>query len=308
MKTQILKSIFLFCILHFAPARQFIMALVLAGGFCISSNAQIVYTDVNPDLTSTGAYNLDLNNDGINDFVIKHTSSLAIGLFCPGGTRTNNAVRVTPLGSNQVLDTIYSAVNYSRKLLLNTVIDSSTLTWKNDSNQIIRTSTFSCFGGAGGYHWVNSTSGYWLGSTDGYLGLKLIFSGNTYFGWLRMSVPSTAISFALKDYAYNSVPNQFILAGDTGTTTTGIIHNNFQANSLSVYPNPGTNSVTIKFPSDKAGEIKIVNLFGQIVFSVPIKIGTEEKTIDINKFSAGMYVARWSSGENFGTKIFSVIK
>ena len=42
-------------------------------------NAQIVYTDVNPDVTSSGSYNLDLNNDGAIDFVIAHTSKAVKG-------------------------------------------------------------------------------------------------------------------------------------------------------------------------------------------------------------------------------------
>ena len=35
----------------------------------------IIYTDVNPDTTSE-SYNLDLNNDGVNDFKITHTSEI----------------------------------------------------------------------------------------------------------------------------------------------------------------------------------------------------------------------------------------
>jgi hypothetical protein len=44
----------------------------------LSSMAQIVYTDL-PDVTSSGTYNLDLNNDGTIDFVIQHTSSTVTG-------------------------------------------------------------------------------------------------------------------------------------------------------------------------------------------------------------------------------------
>ncbi|MGB3074321.1 MAG: T9SS type A sorting domain-containing protein [Chitinophagales bacterium] len=85
---------------------------------------------------------------------------------------------------------------------------------------------------------------------------------------------------------------------------------------LSVYPNPAMNSVTIKFPpdsdrDDEAGEISIVNLFGQIVLAekvIPIAIGTEQKQIDVSRLPAGMYVVSWSSGRNNETKKFSVIK
>jgi hypothetical protein len=51
---------------------------------------------------------------------------------------------------------------------------------------------------------------------DGYIGLKLKKAGLIYYGWTRLSVSvsSTSASFTIKDYAYNSVPNQPILAGE----------------------------------------------------------------------------------------------
>lgn len=75
---------------------------------------------------------------------------------------------------------------------------------------------------------------------------------------------------------------------------------------LSVYPNPATNSVTIKFPSDETGQISIVNLYGQLVFSEMINV--EQTQIDVSQFPAGMYVIRWGSGENFESKTFSITK
>ena len=80
---------------------------------------------------------------------------------------------------------------------------------------------------------------------------------------------------------------------------------------LSVYPNPATNAVTINFPADsyrddEAGEIQIVNLFGQIVYSE--KLNALQTHVDVSSFAAGMYVIRWNIGENAETKIFSVTK
>ena len=77
-------------------------------------------------------------------------------------------------------------------------------------------------------------------------------------------------------------------------------------NHLEIFPNPVANSVTIKFSLNEEGEILITNLFGQKVFSE--KINSEQLQIDVSKFSAGMYLVKWQSGENFETKIFSVVK
>jgi len=51
----------------------FIVSIVFGMLFSVSANAQIVYTDVNPDLTITQTdigstvHALDINNDGITD-------------------------------------------------------------------------------------------------------------------------------------------------------------------------------------------------------------------------------------------------
>jgi hypothetical protein len=66
-----------------------------------------VYTDVTPDTTLkcssapyTSTYNLDLNNDGTNDFSIVVSKTVA-----PLG-KTNKYVTVTPLNGNATLGTV----------------------------------------------------------------------------------------------------------------------------------------------------------------------------------------------------------
>ena len=76
--------------------------------------------------------------------------------------------------------------------------------------------------------------------------------------------------------------------------------------SLNIFPNPATNSITIKFPYAEEAEVSITNLFEQKLFSE--KINSTSTQIDVSRFPAGMYVVKCSSGENFETKIFSIIK
>ena len=66
--------------------------------------------------------------------------------------------------------------------------------------------------------------GDWPSSTDGYIGLKLEKAGLIYYGWARLSVSisSTSASFTIKDYAYNSVPNKPILAGEKSCTSPSV--------------------------------------------------------------------------------------
>src|SRR4030095_13619601 len=81
-----------------------ILNLTVVGLLPLRPNAQIVYTDVSPDVTSSGTYNLDLNNDGTIDFVIQHTSKTVNGSGkCKGQKAINQYIKVSPFNNNQVL-------------------------------------------------------------------------------------------------------------------------------------------------------------------------------------------------------------
>jgi hypothetical protein len=309
-----------------------------------------------------------LNNDGIVDFTIS-ASYTSVTCF-PTGTGQRKSVNITAQSANKVMLNMMSA---------NDTIG-STLPFIASSGSLRSiTLSFQC----------PASTGSWISATDHYLGLQLTVGSSIYYGWVRLdvTVPGTPDPhFTVKDYAYNTVANQSILAGQTcipqaavkangpvsfclgssvvlssknsGNTLiyqwkknniniSGATNKNYTATTagdykvkvtdtinnclrtsaiktvtvpcrelntnivetseqLSVYPNPATSSVSIKFPSDEAGEIQIVNLFGQIVYSE--KINTEQTNIDVSRFTSGMYVVRWSSGENNETKTFSVIK
>jgi hypothetical protein len=58
-------------------------------------------------------------------------------------------------------------------------------------------------------------AGLWSGANDQFLPLKLEVGSFVYFGWLRMNVGVNGQSIIMKDYAFSSIPNQPILAGQT---------------------------------------------------------------------------------------------
>ena len=82
--------------------------IVTAMMFSASANAQIIYTDVNPDSTitclgslCTKSYNVDLNNDGISDYSI---SSIRSGNNCQhGGVVWRSQVSVSAFNTNAVV-------------------------------------------------------------------------------------------------------------------------------------------------------------------------------------------------------------
>src|SRR5437762_538264 len=98
-------------------------------------------------------------------------------------------------------------------------------------------------------------------SSDGYLGLGLVKGTDTYYGWVHLSVSVSynSVGFTVKNYAYNSVPGQPILAGQTSDVViqaqkNGTVNVAEQKNittgfliALNSYPNPFSNSTTISF-------------------------------------------------------------
>lgn len=168
------------------------------------TKSTIIYTDITPDVTKTDSdypsyYYLDLNNDGTTDFEIAAYVTIPPHGFGPSIIGVNiysfNKNRVAcdslPLAMNQN-DIIGSHLNW---VSITSPIDSATL------RKELRP--------------ANRWWGNWADSTDHYLGLKIKQGSSTYYGWARLNVSVVfgKSSVTIKDYAYNGIPNQRILAG-----------------------------------------------------------------------------------------------
>ena len=229
--------------------------------FSASTNAQIVYTDVTPDqvisattIPSMEDYNIDLNNDGISDYKISCSRSGGICPLAPSSRLYINFISDSALNSNAVVTG--TSITYPLAMNFNDSI-SSGLSFSSFGYLRRNTSGGPCTG----------TFGVWSYSIDRYLGLKLIVGANTYYGWARMQIDViTGIpSCTIKDYAYNSIPNQPILAGETGTGPTGIFENSFAA-SINLFPNPFSTQTTLQTETHLLNASVIVyNSVGQIV-------------------------------------------
>ena len=129
--------------------------------------------------------------------------------------------------------------------------------------------------------------------------MQLDVSSQKYYGWLRLNVASGAVSFTVKDYAYNTIPDQPILAGQT--ITTGIIENSF-ASSINLFPNPADNHVTIALGSNnKKVEVTIADITGKVIYTTII---TDTQMIEVNTydFAEGIYIVQIQSADFIGTK------
>ncbi len=263
--------------------------------FSAISNAQIVYTDVTPDSTMFcgGAicaknYNLDLNNDGNNDFTLSASASATN----TNPTHYGKRVIASPLNGNAVKDILVNSNIVSIPLQFNTVIDSNLLlnqSWQTSGWNILKDTAWSSFGGPGG-----SGYGLWDSLSDYFLGLRLLQSGQTYYGWvrLRVDVTSSYASVIIIDYAYNSIPNQPILAGQT--MTTGIVENTL-ASSMNLFPNPASDELTTDFTLEEPADVQfgLYDIVGNLIVLASEEkyaAGPNRRSMNVEQVPPGIYL------------------
>ena len=173
--------------------------LLLTGN---KSDAQILYTDVDPDTAIIGyaSYDLDLNNDGIDDIDIE-----------AGNDLWYNFIEIWEFGDGSVMVT-----NTWSELPL-ALDDGAHITddgnFEKSPPALIMASVFDYYGE------IAPGFGNWLDAADKYLGVRVQIDTNYYYGWIRLSTsvqhdePHT-ITTELKDYAIQLTPNTPIHAGD----------------------------------------------------------------------------------------------
>ena len=283
--------------------------IVTAMMFSVSANAQIVYTDVNPDVVRScsftggcgGAYSIDLNTDGMNDFILAPRAS-QFGCGCRGryalGQRDSAVISST--STSWIADT---AGGYA----LNTLIDSS-LGWTNALHLLALQPMVCVPCSFGGYNLSQpSASGPWKNISGKYLALKIQVGTNFYYGWIKLGVTiaSYSVSITIMEYAYNSIPNQPILAGETNPT--GIIENSF-ASSINLFPNPANNHLTIALGSNNQKvKVTIADITGKIIYSTTAS-ETQKVEVNTKEFAEGIYVVQIQTADFFETKKLVVEK
>ena len=167
------------------------------------SEAKIVYTKTRRVIGTNGIYPLDLNHDGIIDFVIQQHGSgsyfnrlLANGAF-------GNAVEGS-VGKYNF--TFGSALKKGATVGPGQRFVSSS----HAAGEIM--AGFSCTE-SGRCPW----SGQWVNVASHYLGLRFQIDGKIHYGWARLSVQTEGwrITATLTGYAYETIVDKAIRAGET---------------------------------------------------------------------------------------------
>lgn len=170
-------------------------AAASAGVLAINNaDAQMVYTDIDPDIVlefdGIDTYMLDLNNDGTDDFSIQAITTLSSFTTSSGVSSTTvYAVKIEPLGDNeiQITDTDGPFIAAPGNWIDGILSAYSTFTTEEAVTLDL--------------HYI----------IPEYLALRLHVDGNEHYGWLRLYMTNMG-EVILKDYAFETMPDTPIYA------------------------------------------------------------------------------------------------
>ncbi|HXM19843.1 MAG TPA: hypothetical protein VN948_01090 [Terriglobales bacterium] len=171
------------------------------------SEAKVVYTKAHQVIGTNGVYNLDLNHDGIIDFLV-----LESGYATFNGTRGNNTLLAKEALGNAVEGRIGNGRQFAAALKRGARIGPGEHFIRGGSRGETMAATWASDGSGG------PTTGQWVNVNSRYLGLKFKVGGKIHYGWARLTVQlpgNFLINATLTGYAYETVPGKEILAGQT---------------------------------------------------------------------------------------------
>lgn len=194
-------------------------ALATAG----TADGQIIYHNLNPDVvlnTNGESLKLDLNGNGEPDFTLQvYQSAFNEAEIAPSYATSGNSYNaiggsVKKVGLNKFA--FPQAYVSGRKI-------GPEINWFNLSAIVNTSSKF--FNPAMAYVKGTFQTGNWVGASNKFLALKVVVRSSNqtdslaYYGWARCSVSSDAKTLTVYDYAYQSISDSAIIAGDTGSVT-----------------------------------------------------------------------------------------
>jgi hypothetical protein len=169
--------------------------------FARTATAEVVYTPVNVTISGNGSIKLDLNHDGITDFVLRSVSQVAA---CGNRGGLIGSTKITPTTGDGVE---VSHLDFAAVLASGIPIDARATFYKA---RTVVTQFFIC--SSGSQH------------VAGYLGLEFQINGQTHYGCAQVKIDAyynfgfnrrTGMRTTLVGFAYETIPGQAIKTGQT---------------------------------------------------------------------------------------------
>jgi hypothetical protein len=191
---------------------------LLAGGAGVtllalsrSAQAEVIYTPTNETVQAPGGvYSLDLNNDGITDFIFQgYGNGVTFGFIQVKGQPSNvrDAVEYwrTCRGTSSSYCAFAAALPHGAKIPENPFFRFAGLQIEAFASSA-----------------VNSYQGFWHNVNNHYLGFTFAINGQAHFGWARLNVKTqgASVTAQITGYAYETIANKPIGAGQTAAPST----------------------------------------------------------------------------------------
>jgi hypothetical protein len=162
------------------------------------SEAKIIYTKAHQVIGMNGVYPLDLNHDGIIDFLINQTSATAYSLLAQaayGNAIVGKKTLAAALKKGSVIGpgrSFTSGVAWAAQMAHYTCTEGGSCRWR----------------------------GQWVNAANRYLGLRFQIDKKAHYGWARLSTHTqgSQIITTLTGYAYETIANKGIRAGQLRPT------------------------------------------------------------------------------------------
>jgi len=229
-------------------------------------DAQVIYHDINPDVTIllNDTFGIDMNNDGILDLRLANISSAVFGQSVMFYDRSSH---------------VYNAVSQSGSLIPLNNGDDINLNLHWDHSPLLDEVGF-------------LNNGLWKNVTNKYAGIKMKVGGSNHYGWVRMDVTTNPLKIVVKDYAYNFTPEQHIISS-VEDVNSGLVP--------TIYSNEGI--LYIQLPQEEVdAKATIYNLLGEKVYEKKVSIGKNE--MNLNLLPKGIYLMHVDGDKiNYSMKI-----
>ncbi len=271
-----------------------------------ASQAQAVYTDVDPDIEiqfDEATAGIDMDNNGTFDFAFLKTSGGYYFYWTFTSTqvyRFRHRIWAGPqIPSNAIAgdydyDSYAGPITYFPYALLSGAPINEDLSWQNWGFQIMGSGFYKSNG-----DWVYRLGDWAHKSDSAYLGVRFIDQEEClHYGWIRCTTADSSKRLIIHDYAYERKCETPIIAGDTIGDTTHVGMEEFNTVLANVYS--FNKIIFIHIEANASATLEIVNMQGE---SLIVQLLAQESTqISMSHFPSGIYFVKLNIGDRFFTK------
>ena len=271
--------------------------LILSIAIIQFGSSQIIYTDIIPDDTLVPDYiadsrTIDFNGDFTPELVIFSAKQDTV---IQGFAVTISGIAVTTLGNTEIIAQI-TAIGNEDVVVADTLTHGDVI---SSSASYMSSNTPSVFPGVGLGIYAESAlgnipAGNFSDNGNLFFGVKFELGTNIHYGWVQVKVAADASSGIIYDYAYQSIADSSILAGNIEDGFVSVSNDNLE--EVVIY---SAHKKLHLITGNESGNLAIYNLLGEQLIATRV-IGNSN--FAINDLSKGIYLVSFTSGINTVTK------